>query len=147
VFFHAVLATDAQAGRAVAYSEGPIEMTGPVPHGAVTSSPRDRRSLGTAYRCRHADANVIAGRSTMVSADHFAHELRAQLKNAAAQGATTIVITSDKLCQSIPWGNRSTHACCEEAMQRGAQFGDVVLVDQTGGAGMTIRYWLPRSRL
>jgi DNA-binding MurR/RpiR family transcriptional regulator len=30
----------------------------------------------------------------MVSVDHFAHELRTQLRNAAAQGATTIVITS-----------------------------------------------------
>lgn len=36
----------------------------PVPHGAVTLSPRDRQSYGTAYRGRHADANVIAGCST-----------------------------------------------------------------------------------
>jgi hypothetical protein len=33
----------------------------PMPHGAVTLSPRDRQSCGTAYRRRHADANVIAG--------------------------------------------------------------------------------------
>jgi hypothetical protein len=35
----------------------------------------------------------------MVSVDHFAHELRTQLRNAAAQGATTIVITSGDFCK------------------------------------------------
>jgi hypothetical protein len=113
-------------------------------HRAVTLSPRDRQSLGTGSHRRHADANVNAGCPTMVSADHFAHELRAQLKNAAAQGATTIVITSAKLCQTIPLGNRSTHACCE-AMQGEVKSGDVVLVEQNSNSGMAVRYRLPRS--
>jgi len=96
-------------------------------------------------RHRHADGNIIAGCPTMVSADHFAQELRSQLKNAAEQGATTIVITSAKLCRSIPMGNRSTPACCE-AMQAEVKPGDVVLVEQNSSSGMTVRYRLPRSR-
>jgi hypothetical protein len=79
----------------------------------------------------------------MVSADHFAHELRMQLRNAAAQGATTIVITSGDLCKNIRMGNSSTQACTK-AMLAEVKPGDVVLVSASG-AGMTVRYWLPRA--
>jgi hypothetical protein len=79
----------------------------------------------------------------MVSADHFAHELRTQLRSAAAQGATTIVITSGELCKNIRMGNSSTQACCE-AMQAEVKPGDDVLV-AASGAGMTVRYRLPRT--
>jgi xanthine dehydrogenase YagR molybdenum-binding subunit len=37
----------------------------------------------------------------MVSVDHFSHELRSQLHSAAAQGATSIVITSTELCLGV----------------------------------------------
>jgi hypothetical protein len=37
---------------------------------------------------------------TMVSADHFAHELRAQLNRAAKHGAIDIVINSGELYRS-----------------------------------------------
>jgi hypothetical protein len=79
----------------------------------------------------------------MVSIDHFAHELRTQLRNAAVQGATTIVITSGELCKSIRDSGHSTQACCE-AMQAEVQSGDDVLVS-ANGAGMTVRYRLPRT--
>jgi hypothetical protein len=79
----------------------------------------------------------------MVSADHFAHELRTLLRSAAAQGATTIVITSGELCKNIRMGNSSTQACCE-AMQAEVKPGDDVIVS-TSGAGMTVRYRLPRT--
>jgi len=79
----------------------------------------------------------------MVSADHFAHELRTQLRSAAAQGATTIVITSGELCKSVRDSGHSTQACCE-AMQAEVKPGDVVLVSASG-AGMTVRYRLPRT--
>jgi Ni2+-binding GTPase involved in maturation of urease and hydrogenase len=78
----------------------------------------------------------------MVSADHFAHELRTQLRSAAEQGAATIVITSGELCKSIRGSGRSTQACCE-AMQAEVKPGDVVLVENSG-SGMTVRYRLPR---
>jgi UDP-N-acetylmuramyl pentapeptide synthase len=92
---------------------------------------------------RHADANVIAGGHRMVSADHFAHELRTQLRSAAAQGATTIVITSGELCKSVRDSGHSTQASCE-AMQAEVKPGDLVLVSASG-AGMTVRYRLPRT--
>jgi hypothetical protein len=78
----------------------------------------------------------------MVSADHFAHELRTQLRSAADQGGTTIVITSGELCKNIRMGNSSTQACCE-AMMAEVKPGDVVLVSSSG-AETIIRYRLPR---
>ena len=75
----------------------------------------------------------------MVSADHFAHELRTQLRNATEQGATTIV----KLCKSIRGSGQSTQASCE-AMLAEVKPGDDVLVS-VSGAGMTVRYRLPRT--
>jgi hypothetical protein len=80
----------------------------------------------------------------LVSVDHFRQELIAHLRSAAEQGATKIVITSGELCRSIRLGNHSTQACCE-AMQEEVRPGDVVLVEPTTGAGMTVRYLLPRG--
>jgi hypothetical protein len=79
----------------------------------------------------------------MVSVDHFAHELRTQLRNGAEQGATTIVITSGDFCKNIRMGSGSTQACCE-AMKAEVRPGDDVLVSSSG-AGMTVRYRLPRT--
>lgn len=79
----------------------------------------------------------------MVSVDHFRQELITQLRSAAAQGATTIVVNSTELCRSIPNANHWTEACCE-AMEAEMKSGDVVL-EQTSGTGLTIRYLLPRS--
>jgi hypothetical protein len=78
----------------------------------------------------------------MVSVDHFAHRLRTQLRNAAEQGATTIVITSGDFCKKIRMGTGSTQACCD-AMLAEVKPGDDVLVSGSG-AGMTVRYRLPR---
>jgi hypothetical protein len=79
----------------------------------------------------------------LVSVDHFRHELLTQLRSAAAQGGTTIVITSGELCKNIRMGNSSTQACCE-AMMAEVQPGDVVLVS-SGGAETIVRYRLPRT--
>jgi hypothetical protein len=97
-------------------------------------------------RCRHADANVIAGCSNMVSADHFAHELRAQMSRAAKAGSIDIVIKSGELYRSLGGYPGSMHgmpACCE-AMRSEMKAGDILLVEQTSGPGMTVRYRLPR---
>lgn len=77
----------------------------------------------------------------MVSIDHFRYELIAQLRRAAADGATTVIVTSGELCQSIRAGARSSQACCE-AMQAELKPGDEVL-DQS--SGLTVRYVLPRN--
>jgi hypothetical protein len=80
----------------------------------------------------------------MVSADHFAHELRTQLRSATEQGATRIVITSTELSRSVRLGGSSMDACCQ-AMLDELKDGDVVLRDKGSGAGMIVRYLLPRS--
>ena len=82
----------------------------------------------------------------MVSVDHFAHELRSQLRSAAAQGATNILITSRELCKSVRMGSAFLDACCE-AMQQELRSDDIVVRDKDSGAGMGIRYQLPRSWL
>jgi UDP-N-acetylmuramyl pentapeptide synthase len=79
----------------------------------------------------------------LVSVDHFRHELLTQLRSAAAQGGTTIVITSGELCKNIRMGSGSTEACCE-AMQAEVKPGDDVLVSASR-AGTTVRYRLPRT--
>jgi len=79
----------------------------------------------------------------MVSVDHFSHELRSQLHSAAAQGATNIVINSSELSKSVRMGSASIDACCE-AMQREIRPTDVVIRDKDSGAGMIVRYQLPR---
>jgi hypothetical protein len=79
----------------------------------------------------------------MVSVDHFTYELRSQLRTAAAQGATTIVITSRELCKSVRMGSAWHDACCE-AMQLEVRPGDTVLHGKEFGVGMSVRYQLPR---
>ena len=80
----------------------------------------------------------------MVSVDHFALELRLQLRSAASQGATSIIINSSELCKSVRMGGSSMDACCE-AMQLEVKPNDVVIWDKDSGAGMSVRYQLPRT--
>ena len=80
----------------------------------------------------------------LVSIDHFEYELISQLRSATEQGATTVVITCGELCKSIRKAGNSTQACCD-AMQAEVKPGDVVLVEQGSGSGMTVRYRLPRQ--
>jgi hypothetical protein len=86
---------------------------------------------------------MILGGGQLVSVDHFRHELLMQLRNAADQGETTIVITAGELCKKIRTGNSSTQAC-SEAMLAEVKPGDVVLVSSSG-AETLIRYRLPRT--
>jgi hypothetical protein len=78
----------------------------------------------------------------VVSTDHFRQELVMQLRRAAEEGAATIVVTSTDLCRSIRNASNSMDACFE-AMRAEVKPGDVVL-DQSSGNAMTIRYLLPR---
>ena len=65
-----------------------------------------------------------------------------QLRRAAEEGATTIVVTSTDLCRSIRNASNSMDACFE-ALQAEIKPGDVVL-EQSSGNAMAIRYLLPR---
>jgi hypothetical protein len=78
----------------------------------------------------------------MVSTDHFRQELLAQLGRAAKDGRIDVLINSGELCRSIPRG--SFVSCCD-AMQAEFRQGDTMVLDRTNGAGMTVRYLLPRT--
>jgi hypothetical protein len=80
----------------------------------------------------------------MVSIDHFRHELLAQLDRASSVGRIDVLINSGELARSIANGGFSTPACCD-AMQEEFRLGDTLLLDRTNGAGMTVRYLLPRA--
>ena len=79
----------------------------------------------------------------MVSIDHFGQELRAQIGRAATSGATDVLINSLDLCGSIPNGGYAAESCCD-AMQGEMKAGDILLIERTHSAGMTVRYVLPR---
>jgi hypothetical protein len=80
----------------------------------------------------------------MVSTDHFRQELLAQLGRAATQGRIDILINSGELYRSIAKGGSRSGSCCD-VMQEEFKIGDTLLLDRTNGAGMTVRYLLPRT--
>ena len=80
----------------------------------------------------------------MVSTDHFRRGLLAQLGRAATQGRIDLLINSGELCRSIRGSSGSASSCCD-AMQEEFKLGDTLLLDRTNGAGMTVRYRLPRT--
>jgi hypothetical protein len=79
----------------------------------------------------------------MVSTDHFRQELRAQLGRAATLGHIDVLVNSGELSRTIPRGAYWPIPCCD-AMQAEFQPGDTIVLDRTSGAGMTVRYLLPR---
>ena len=79
----------------------------------------------------------------MVSTDHFRQELLAQLGRAASGGRIDVLINSEELCRSMRGG--SEFASCCDAMQAECRLGDTILLDRSNGAGMTVRYLLPRA--
>jgi hypothetical protein len=80
----------------------------------------------------------------MVSIDHFRHELLAQLRRAATEGRIDILINSGELCRTIAGRGCWSASCCD-AMQEELKLGDTLVLDRTNGAGMTVRYLLPRD--
>jgi hypothetical protein len=83
----------------------------------------------------------------MVSTDHFRHELLAQCGRATHAGRIDVLINSGELCRSLggyPGCMRGVPSCCD-AMQAEMKAGDILLVERATGAGMTVRYMLPRA--
>jgi hypothetical protein len=78
----------------------------------------------------------------MVSIDHFRQELIAQFCRAARAGRIDLLINSGELSRSIGGGAKFP-SCCD-AMQAEIKPGDTLLLDRANGAGMTVRYLLPR---
>jgi hypothetical protein len=79
----------------------------------------------------------------MVSTDHFRQELLAQLGRAATGGRIDVLINSGELCRSVRAGPESA-SCCD-AMEAELKLGDTIVLDRSNGAGMTVRYLLPRT--
>jgi hypothetical protein len=79
----------------------------------------------------------------MVSTDHFRQELLAQCSRAFHTGRLDVLINSAELCRSIRDGFEPG-SCCD-AMQAEFKPGDTMLLDRSNGAGMTVRYLLPRA--
>jgi hypothetical protein len=86
---------------------------------------------------------LVQWEDAMVSTDHFRHELLAQLGRAATQGHIHVLVNSGELCRTIPRGSSWSASCCD-AMQAEFKVGDTLVLDRANGAGMTIRYQLPR---
>ena len=83
----------------------------------------------------------------MVSVDHFRQGLLAQMDRAAHGGRIDVLINFGELYRPLGGYPGSTHgmpSCCD-AMQAEMTLGDTMLLDRTCGAGMTVRYLLPRA--
>ena len=79
----------------------------------------------------------------LVSADHFWQELLSRMKHASENGATDVLINSADLRHSLRGGDFGTDVCCD-VMEAEMKPGDVLVLDRNSGAGLTVRYLLPR---
>jgi hypothetical protein len=85
----------------------------------------------------------------MVSTDHFRQGLLAQMARASHCGLVDVLINSGELYRSLGGYPGSTHGmpfCCD-AMEAEMKPGDILLLERTSSAGMTVRYLLPRGGL
>jgi hypothetical protein len=83
----------------------------------------------------------------MVTVEHFRQELLAQMSRASRRGLLDILINSGELHRSLggnPGSKQEMPLCCD-AMQAEITSGDVLLIERINGAGMTVRYRLPRA--
>jgi hypothetical protein len=79
--------------------------------------------------------------------DLFRKGLLASMARATLHGRIDVLINSGELYRSVGGYPGSLHgmpSCCD-AMEAEMQLGDVLLIDSTNGAGMTVRYLLPRT--
>ena len=79
----------------------------------------------------------------MVSFDHFRQELQAQMDQATRRGQKDVVINCLELHVAVgvfPPRNQTA----ADVMESERKPGDIVLVERSNAAGLTIRYLLPR---
>ena len=82
----------------------------------------------------------------MVTMDHFRQGLLAQMERASHHCRIDVLINSEELYRSLGGYPGSAHGmpfCCD-AMEAEMRVGDILLVERANGAGMTVRYQLPR---
>jgi hypothetical protein len=85
--------------------------------------------------------------AAMVSIDDFRQGLLDQMARADHGGRVDVLINSWELYRALdgyPGSTHGMHSCCD-AMQAEMKLGDMMLLDRTSGAGMTVRYVLPRA--
>jgi hypothetical protein len=83
----------------------------------------------------------------MVSTDHFRQGLLAQMDRVFRSGRIDVLINSGELYRSLGGYPGALHGmpnCCE-AMEDEMKSGDTRILERSNGAGMTVRYLLPRS--
>jgi hypothetical protein len=92
-------------------------------------------------------AQALQPEAVMVSMDHYRDELVAQLGRAARLGRIDILANAAELYRSLvrtPHTAKEMGRCCD-AMQAEMKPGDTLLIERANGAGMTVRYLLPRT--
>jgi hypothetical protein len=92
---------------------------------------------------------VVRSGATMVSTDYFRQGLLAQMGRASHGGLIDVLINSGELYRSLvgyPGSKNGMPFCCD-AMQAEMKTGDRLILDRSSGAGMTVRYLLPRANL
>ena len=84
--------------------------------------------------------------ATYLQSNHggFRQELMAQMGRAAHGGRIDVLINSGELCRAISGDDLQANFGCD-AMQAEIKPGDTMILDRTNGAGMTVRYLLPRA--
>ena len=70
--------------------------------------------------------------------------MMAQMGRAAHGGRIDVLINSGELCRAISGDDLQANFGCD-AMQAEIKPGDTMILDRTNGAGMTVRYLLPRA--
>jgi hypothetical protein len=89
---------------------------------------------------------ALCWEAAVVSIDDFRQGLVEQMDRAAYGGRIDVLINSGELYRSLgghPGSTHGVHSCCD-AMQAEMKLGDTMLLDRTSGAGMTVRYLVPR---
>jgi hypothetical protein len=82
----------------------------------------------------------------MVTMDLFRQELLAQMGRANHHGRIDVLINAGALYRSLGGypGSADRMLLCCDAMEAELKLGDVLLIERANGAGMTVRYLLPR---
>lgn len=78
--------------------------------------------------------------------EYFRDELLGQMARATARGGKHILVNAGELHCSLRDFIGSDHhssSCCD-AMEAEMKAGDICVVEKSNGAGLTIRYLLPR---
>jgi hypothetical protein len=81
------------------------------------------------------------------SQEYFREGLLTQMDRGSRSGFLDVLINAGELHRSLSGSSGTSHgmpSCCD-AMEAEMQPGDILLLEPCNGAGMTVRYRLPRA--